>query len=938
MKNIKKLPLLRALTHLAVAGIVSGAAAGTCFAFIPDHNEFEASLHVPFLANAGARPGDESRTFTLEFDFPHNKHEQTVAWRLEILRSDGSVLERKYGTEKLLDKATSVKVVWPTRNVNSSKLPSGIYQVKMTAVANESESFKLLPGAVETKIESAFKQQKEALVIQTWPLQIGKVAATPTPNFVALPSGASKTISGQLSTNNANTANAVSKVPTKQGFVAATTLPYTIYYGNLHSQTNHSDGGGNLATCTGAQAPQSAALGPTDAYQYALNRGLDFLMASEHNHMFDGSDGTNAAASPTTAKNLYQSGLAAAAAFNSTHPNFLAIYGLEWGVINNGGHMNIFNTPELLEWEVNSSNQLIGDTLTPKGDYAALYTLMRQRGWVGQFNHPATTGQFNAGGVDLGYTADGDQAMALCEVLNTSAFSTNTTETETGRSSYEAACNKALEAGYHVAFSTDQDNHCANWGASYTNRTGVLIPNGTALSNTSFIDALKARRVFATMDKTSQIILTANGRLMGERFSNSGPLTLLSNFASSSGKTATTVQIFEGVPKRNGTVTLLSTTASTTITPTVGEHFYYAKITQNDGNILWSAPVWVTQTASTGDTTAPTISATETGSSGSITLSANASDNVGVTKVDFFIDNVLKGSKAAAPYSLNIDSTTLSNGSHALTAKAYDAANNVGTSSAVSFTVNNVVADTIAPTVSVSAPGSSGTINLSATATDNVGVTRVEFYVDNVLKGSTNVSPYVITLNSTTLSNGAHTLSAKAYDAANNVGTSAGVNFNVNNSVATELITNGGFESGASGWTATAGVITSDATQAAHGGTFKAWLDGYGAAHTDSLYQQVTIPSTASTANLSFWLKVVSDETTTTQAYDTLQVQVRNTSGTVLATLASYSNLNKGASYVNRTFNLSAYKGQTIRIYFLGVEGSVTATSFIVDDVSLIVQ
>jgi hypothetical protein len=126
---------------------------------------------------------------------------------------------------------------------------------------------------------------------------------------------------------------------------------------------------------------------------------------------------------------------------------------------------------------------------------------MRQRGWVGQFNHPSSSGQFLVNGVPLGYTADGDQAMALCEVLNTSAFSTNTTETETGRSSYEGACNKALEAGYHVAFSTNQDNHCANWGASYTNRTGVLIPNGTALTNASFIDALKARRVFATMDK-----------------------------------------------------------------------------------------------------------------------------------------------------------------------------------------------------------------------------------------------------------------------------------------------------------------------------------------------------------------------------------------------------------------------------------------------------
>lgn len=938
MKTIKRLPLLRALTHLVIAGVVSVVAIGTSFASIPDHNEFEASLHVPFLANAGARPGDESRTFTLEFDFPLNKQEQTVAWRLEILRNDGTVLERKYGTEKLLDKATSVKIIWPARNAHSSKLPSGIYQVKMTALANESESFKLLPGSLENKIENAFKQQKEALVIQSWPLQIGKVAATPTPNFVALPTGASKAHSGQFSANITSTSNTGNKTPTKQSFVAATTLPYTIYYGNLHSQTNHSDGGGNLASCTGAQAPQSAAFGPTDAYQYALNRGLDFLMASEHNHMFDGSDSTNAAANPVTAKNLYQSGLTAAAAFNSTHPNFLAIYGLEWGVINNGGHLNIFNTPELLEWEVNSSNQLIGDTLTPKGDYAGLYTLMRQRGWVGQFNHPATTGQFNAGGVALGYTADGDEAMALCEVLNTSAFSTNTTETETGRSNFEAACNKALEAGYHIAFSTNQDNHCANWGASFTNRTGVLIPNGTAINNTSFIAALKARRVFATMDKTSQIILTANGRLMGERFNNSGPLTLLSNFASSSGKTATTVQIFEGVPKRNGTVTLLSTTASTTITPSVGEHFYYAKITQNDGNILWSAPVWVTQTASTGDTTAPTVSVTESGSTGAITLTATASDNVGVTKVDFYIDNVLKGGKTAAPYSLSLDSTTLTNGSHALTAKAYDAANNVGTSTVLNFTISNAVADTTAPTVSVSTPGSRGTINLSATATDNVGVTRVEFYVDNVLKGSTNVSPYVVALNTSTLSNGAHTLSAKAYDAANNVGTSAGINFNVSNTIATELITNSGFESGTIGWTATAGVITSDATQAAHGGTFKAWLNGYGAAHTDSLYQQVTIPSTASTANLSFWLKVVSSETTTTQAYDTLQVQIRNASGTVLATLASYSNLNKGASYVNRTFSLSAYKGQTIRIYFLGVEGSVTATSFIVDDVSLIVQ
>jgi bacillopeptidase F (M6 metalloprotease family) len=80
---------------------------------------------------------------------------------------------------------------------------------------------------------------------------------------------------------------------------------------------------------------------------------------------------------------------------------------------------------------------------------------------------------------------------------------------------------------------------------------------------------------------------------------------------------------------------------------------------------------------------------------------------------------------------------------------------------------------------------------------------------------------------------------------------------------------------------------------------------------------------------------VGSDETTTTTAYDTLKVQVRNSGGTVLATLATYSNLDKGTTWVQRSFDLSAYKGQTVQLHFLGTEGSTTATSFLVDDVSV---
>jgi hypothetical protein len=154
-----------------------------------------------------------------------------------------------------------------------------------------------------------------------------------------------------------------------------------------------------------------------------------------------------------------------------------------------------------------------------------------------------------------------------------------------------------------------------------------------------------------------------------------------------------------------------------------------------------------------------------------------------------------------------------------------------------------------------------------------------------------------------------------------------------------QLLVNPGFETGtAAPWVATAGVIDNTATQPAHGGTWKAWLDGYGTTHTDSIYQTVTIPATATSATLTFWLHIDSAETTTTTAFDTLKPQVRNTANTVLATLATYSNLNKAAGYSQKTFNLNAYIGQTVRIYFLGVEDASLQTSFVIDDTALNVQ
>lgn len=918
--NTKKL-----LPHLAI--FLALTASNVALASEVDHREFEATLHVPYKAESAAAAKTEARTFTLEFEYPYVERAQNISWRVELVSPSGQVVQRWNGVQRLFKKPVEVKVRWAGRP-DSISMPDGVYQVRMQAVSKEAP---VQGGAIDTSdaaVEQALLAGGDAVIEQSWDLAIGKTVTPAMPFFQP------------MQTNKpAQTASAPQDgMAVAMAAPAIGSLPYTVYFANLHSQTNHSDGGGDVSSCSGSQQPLAAPFGPADAFAYAKNRGLDILMASEHNHMYDGSSGTNTSATPASAKALYQAGLTAAADFNAANPNFLAVYGLEWGVINNGGHLNIFNTPELLAWELNSSGQLLGDTLTDKTDYASLYTLMRQRGWVGQFNHPSSSGQFLINGVPLGYTADGDQAMVLCEVLNTSAFSTNTTETETGRSTYEGACNKALESGFHVAFSTNQDNHCANWGASYTNRTGVLIPTGTPLTQASFVAALKARRVFATMDKNSQLVLTANGHIMGERFTNSGPLNLVANFASTTGQTAATVSIVEGVPGRNGTASQLSTTANTTITPSVGEHYYYAKVTQADGKILWSAPIWVTQTNS-GDTVQPTVSASTSGTSGTITVSASASDNVGVTMVEFYVDGVLKATSNVAPYSAAINSTTLSNGSHSLVARAYDAAGNVGLSNPVTFSVSNPTGgDTVPPVVSASESGTSGTITLSATASDNVGVSKVEFYVDNALKGTDTTLPYSMTLNSTTLTNASHALTAKAFDAAGNSTLSTPVNFTINNPTTQQLVLNGGFESGAASWSASSGVITSDSGQAARSGTWKAWMNGYGAAHTDTLYQQVTIPATVTSATLKFWLKIASNETTTTNAYDTLKVQVRSSSGALLATLATYSNLQKGTTFLEKSFNLSTYKGQTVRIYFEGIEGSTVPTSFVIDDVTLTTQ
>jgi hypothetical protein len=152
-----------------------------------------------------------------------------------------------------------------------------------------------------------------------------------------------------------------------------------------------------------------------------------------------------------------------------------------------------------------------------------------------------------------------------------------------------------------------------------------------------------------------------------------------------------------------------------------------------------------------------------------------------------------------------------------------------------------------------------------------------------------------------------------------------------------QLLGNPGFENGlnASPWTASSGVIDNSTLQPARTGSWKAWMNGWGSSHTDTLSQTVTIPANATQATLSYWIYIYTAETSTTVAYDKLAVQLRNSSGTVLTTLANYSNLSPRFPYAQASFDLSSYKGQTIQVYLIGTEDQGLQTSFIIDDFSL---
>ncbi|MFY0571258.1 PHB depolymerase family esterase [Archangium lansingense] len=314
--------------------------------------------------------------------------------------------------------------------------------------------------------------------------------------------------------------------------------------------------------------------------------------------------------------------------------------------------------------------------------------------------------------------------------------------------------------------------------------------------------------------------------------------------------------------------------------------------------------------------------------SGTVLVTASATDNVGIAKVEFSIDNTLVGTDTASPFEYSWNTAAATNGAHTLVARAYDAAGNTSTSSTLSVTVTGGISDTTAPTVAITFPtaGSTvaGAIDIAATASDDTGVTKVEFLIDGAVVGqgvaSLQAGPYTYNWNTTSYSTGVHNLQARAYDAAGNTAASATVAVTVDqNSVRfTERFSNAGPDN--ADWSITEWALdASDQT----GVTGSQSILGSATPSFNTVTRTASVSVTlTSNPRLTYWRKLdLSGANTSASA--SFRVVVNNGTDNVVdsVTKSGVGTITEANWTQRADIDLSAYANRTVILKFI-----VTAT------------
>jgi len=377
------------------------------------------------------------------------------------------------------------------------------------------------------------------------------------------------------------------------------------YYGNLHSHSSYSDGNKDDLTKK-----------PEDDYAFAKNSmNLDFLGISEHNHTQAGMSLAN-----------WQPGIDAAK--KATTSTFIAMHGMEWGVISGGGHVIVYGIDSLIGWE-SGENQIY----VPKSVYTGptgLFRIINRHGLnaVATLAHPNTTDYNN---ISATYDLSADSAIVGTALESGPAFSTNITYSDPASSmSYLSYYNRMLARGYHLGASIDHDNHNLTFGRHTRARLVVLAP---ALTENDLLDAIKKMRFYASQDSAAKIVFTINKQPVGSIFKTAGAPQI--NVSSITTSPVTSIKILYGTPGSGINPVELTTSASTSLTYTdnalanLATGYYYADIIEADGSRIITSPIWYTRDDATvkKDQTI-TFAPTRTATYGDADLPLNAtSDN-----------------------------------------------------------------------------------------------------------------------------------------------------------------------------------------------------------------------------------------------------------------------------------------------------------------------
>ena len=363
---------------------------------------------------------------------------------------------------------------------------------------------------------------------------------------------------------------------------------YQLYFGQLHSHTQYSDGAGSL----------DAALDYVKNLPESAN--VQFVAFTDHSNYFD----TTGAANPEGA--LYDMSLASAssqetwnsyrssvAAFNEANAGSLvALAGFEMTWSGGPGHINTFNTPGI----VSRNNS----TLNNKTDYAgmrAYYALLSQQEGadsLSQFNHPGNT--FGTFGDFAFWDPVIDSRMYMVEAGNG--------EGQIGAGGYYPSYEyytMALDKGWHLAPTNNQDNHKGRWGNANDARDVILTDD---FSEEGIYDALRAMRMYATEDKNLEIGYTVNGMLLGSSLTEV-PEKLNIHVTVNDPDASDTITKVEVIVNSGKTAytwddpaVLATGDLSVTLDPDYS--YYYIRVTQGDGDLAVTAPVWVGETLKLG--------------------------------------------------------------------------------------------------------------------------------------------------------------------------------------------------------------------------------------------------------------------------------------------------------------------------------------------------